>query len=306
MGFYEDNREYLPKSEPQVNNKVKGGLMAYLPSAILTLILVALSGLGALIQVNFSLKNVVWTTFLISLSLRLISNFLSKYVGSNLYYNKALYSEELQGFKKDFLDSGKDIDKNLFESYVAQDNLESKKKSYIKKKRGKLTMLQEKANKLERINKLDFTKARDRKIKRYQKQIKELEDISSDEYIDANIIYLKVKYPKVKTYYFLSPEEDCAESKEKYNINYSRENTIEILKSLPLTATLVFFGALISYDAVMGNVNAMSVLYDIGNMAFNFILGWFVIGKRLISKTINTYINRQTFIAKFKSKIKNN
>ena len=96
MGFYEENKEFMPKEEQRSNNSVKGGLMAYLPSAILTLILVALSGLGALIQVNFSLKNVVWTTFIISLSLRLISNFLSKYVGSNLYYNKALYSDEIQ------------------------------------------------------------------------------------------------------------------------------------------------------------------------------------------------------------------
>lgn len=306
MGFYEENKEFLPKEEQRSSSGVKGGLMAYLPSAILTLILIALSGLGALIQVNFSLKSVVWTTFLISLSLRLISNFLSKYVGSNLYYNKALYSEEIQGFKKNFLDCGKDIDKSLFEKYVTEYNLESKKKAYIKKKRGKIAMLQEKANALKRINELDFKKSRDRKIKRLQKQIKELEEISSDEYINLNIIYLKVKYPKVKTYYFLSPEEDCVESKEKYNINYARENTIEILKSLPLTVTLVFFGALISHDAVMGNVNAMSVLYDIGNMVFNFIIGWYVIGKRLISKTINTYINRQTFIEKFKAQTKNN
>ena len=304
MGFYEENKEFLPRNEQKIENKIKAGIMAYLPSAILTLILVALSALGALIQVNFQLKNIIWTTFIISLFLRLISNFLSKYVGSNLYYNKALYSDEVQSFRKEFIESGKSVDKNLFEDYVKEYNLETKKKTYIKKKRGKNTKLQNDVTKLLNLNEIDYKKRRVKKIKRKNKKIAEIEEVSTDEYINKYIKYIKVKYPKVRACYFLSPEEDCADSGEKYNINYAKENTIEILKSLPLTAALVFFGALISYDTVMGNVNVMSILYDIGNMVFNFILGWFIIGKRLISRTINTYINRHTFIAKFKAKTK--
>ena len=304
MGFYEENKDFLPKKEQLTENKVKAGIMAYLPSAILTIILVALSALGSLIQFNFEIKNIIWTTFIISLGLRLISNFLSKYVGSNIYYNKALYSKEVQGFKNDFIDAGKNIDKSQFEEYIKEYNLETKKMVYKAKKRGKIAKIENKRTKLKTLNELDYKKSRENKIKRQTKKIEELEKISNDEYVDKYIIYLRVKYQKVKSCYFLSPEEDCAINGKKYNVNFSRENTAEILKSLPLTAILVVFGALLSYDTAMGNVNALSILYDIANMTFNFILGWFIVGKKLISRTINAYINRQTFIAQFKAKTK--
>ena len=132
--FYEENKQFLSKP---TSNKIKAGIMTYFPSVILTLILVALSGLGALIQFDFDIKQIVWSTFFISLALRLISTFLSKYVGSNLAFNKALYSDDMQNLKASFLEEGKNIDLNAFEDYVVRYNLENKKNSKFRKKNKK-------------------------------------------------------------------------------------------------------------------------------------------------------------------------
>ena len=302
--FYQEHSEFLPKEETNTITekvgRIKAGIMTYAPSIILSLILVAISALGTLIQFNFQLNTIVWSTFIISLGLRLISNFLSKYVGSNLYYNKALYSDEMQNLKNDFILQGKDIDKNAFEIYVQEYNLECKKRAYEIQQRSKITKLNLKINTLNHKNEIRETKRRLRKIKRLTLKIAEIEKVCTKEYIDKNIRYIKVKYPRVKSCYFLSPAEDSTENGKTYNVNFSKENTKEILKKLPVTALMVFFGALISYDAAMGKANIISILYDVGNMAFNFILGWFVVGKDIASRTMNAFINRLTFIAGYK------
>ena len=302
--FYERNREFFTPENKDAN-KIKAGIMTYAPSVILSLILLAMSGIGTLLQFNFSFQEVVWTTFLISLGLRLLSNTLSKYVGSNLSYNKALFSNEMQKIKHDFILSGENINREEFEKYVNQYNLEKKKEAYKTKKRAKIQILKTKLSALMFANNLYSTKRRLNKIDRLKTKIEKIKSISSDEYIDENIIYIKVKYKKVKSYYFLSPAEDYIDDSIRYRVNFARENTKEIIKSLPLTISFAFFSSLLAYDAVMGNINAVSILFDIATMIFNFTIGWITIGKKIASKTMNAYINRQSFLLEFKAKTKN-
>ena len=300
--FYKENSEFIPKENKGAlpTSKVKAGVMTYLPSVILTFILIAISAFGTLIQFRFQIQNIVWSAFFISLCLRLVSIFLSKYVGSNLYYNKTIVTDDVQRFKNDFIKEGKGIDKVEFDTYVREYNLRVKKKTYETKKRTKITKIDLKINGLLHKNDIYETRRRSEKIKALRKKKAEIEKICTKEYIDENIAYIRVKYPKVRSCYFLSPAEDSSDTKIRYNVNFSKSTTSEILKSLPLTICLVLFGALISYDAVMGNANVISILYDVGNMAFNFTLGWFVVGKKIIARTINAYINRLTFISGYK------
>lgn len=303
--FYEKNKEFMSNRErANQQNKIKAGIMTYAPSVILSLIVLAMSGVGTLLQFNFSIKDVVWTTFFISLGLRLVNNMLSKYVGSNLSYNKALYSDEMQTLKNNFILEGQGINRDEFEKYVHNYNLEQKKQAYKIKKRTKIQSLKTKINMLLFANDIDCKNRRIRKIERLKQKVKELENISSDEYIEKNIAYIKVKYNKVKSYYFLSPAEDYIDNSVRYKVNFSRENTKEIIKSLPLTVAFVFFSSLLAYDAVMGNINALSILFDISSMIFNFIIGWVTVGKKIASKTMNAYINRQSFLLEFKAKTK--
>ena len=63
-----------------------------------------------------------------------------------------------------------------------------------------------------------------------------------------------------------------------------------------------FLGGLISYNAYMGTINAISVLYDIMNIIFNFVVGFFMIGRRNVAKLLDVYVNRTLFLSQFKAK----
>ena len=59
-------------------------ILAYLPSLVFFIILIAMSGLGTLIQFNFDIQQIVWATFFVGFSLRFLLNAMSRYIGRHL------------------------------------------------------------------------------------------------------------------------------------------------------------------------------------------------------------------------------
>lgn len=300
--FYEENKEFVPDEEKELESKPKKKLdiLSYIPSVFLSFALISLSALGSLVQFKFEIKDIVWSAFLISFALRVITIYMSRYVGSNLNYNRALYLDDIQNVKKDFLDAGKDLDKSAFEKYVHNYNVEKKKRTYVTKIRSKLIRINKKIKVLNNKNELYYSKRREKKINKLKQKVSFLEHISSKQYVEENIQHIRIKYAKVRSCYFLSPVEDSSEKECQYNVNFSKENTIEVIRTLPFTIALILLGTLIGYDTIMGTANAVSIIYDVATMAFSFIMGWFIIGKRIISRTINAYINRVIFISEYK------
>ena len=305
MGDFNDLGEFYTPPQTIKTKGERAGLMEYLPSALLTIVLIIISGLGTLVQFNFSIKNIVFTTFIVSLSLRLVTVYSAKYVGSNLKYNKSLYTDDFKNIQKELIETGKDVDKAEFDRYVKDYNLKLKKEAYIKKKRGKIARLGAIINKLSFKNELSFSKWRDNRINRKLKKIEELEKVSTKEYIDANIIYIRVKYRKVRSCYFFSVVENNYAKGRYYNVNVSKEISKEIAKSLPITVMLVLLGSLMMFSATMGVLNLISFFYDVAVMIINFVLGWFVVGKKAIASTVNAFINRIIFIKEFKNEREN-
>ena len=115
--FYKENSEFLPKEKHNdLQEKTVGqSIVSYIPSVVLTLVLIATSALGSLLQFTFGVKEIVWTAFLTSLGLRVITYILPKYIGSNTYYNRALYSTEVKTTRDDFIAATKDVNKSEFE-----------------------------------------------------------------------------------------------------------------------------------------------------------------------------------------------
>lgn len=289
---------YNPPNKPRPAGR-KSGVMEYLPSALLTIVLIVVSGLGTLIQFNLQFHAIVFSTFIISLSLRLVTVFSAKYVGSNIYYNKESSSDKFLNVQKELIETGKNIDKAEFDRYVKERNVQLKKDAYKGKKRGKIALLKEQINKLTFANEYAYSERRTNRIKKKEKKIEELRAISTDEYVDANIIYIKVKYRKIRSSCFFSPYEQNAPKYRQYSVNVSREISKEIAKSLPLTILLVSLGSLIVFSATTGSINILSLFYDIAVILFNFIMGWFVVGKKAVASTVNAFINRIIFIKEF-------
>ena len=68
---------------------------------------------------------------------------------------------------------------------------------------------------------------------------------------------------------------------------------------------LVLLGSLMMFSATMGVLNLISFFYDMAVMIINFVLGWFVVGKKAIASTVNAFINRIIFIKEFKNEREN-
>ena len=300
MGEFDNYSEFYIPEKPK--EKARAGIMEYLPSVLLTIVLVFVSGLGTLVQFEMSFKNIVFGTFLVSLALRLVTVFSAKYVGSNLCYNKKIYSDEFTEIKNEFLELGKGIDKAHLDKYVACHNRELKKQMYIKKQKTKIEKHLDVIHKCEFKNSLSYSKRRERQIKKRNRKIEWLEKISKPEYVEENIPYLKVKYNKVRTCYFFSPLEDNVTKSRNYTVNVSKELSKEILKSLPLTIFLSSLGSMLLFGATTGKINAISLSYDLAVIIFNFSLGWFVVGKKAVSTTINAFLNRIIFLKEYRSK----
>ncbi len=302
MREFEEFKEFIPQENKANNNIEKTSLAEYLPSVCLTIVLVILSGLGTIVQYSFDFKNIVWSTFIVSLSLRLVTIFSAKYVGSNLFYNKEMHSENVVKIKTELSDVGKDIDKSDLDKYVNTYNFESKKKAYKTKIRSKIAKREQKVNKLKFKNELLYKKRREKLISRHNKKIEELKAISSDEYVEKNIRYIKVKYKKVRPCYFFSFTENNSVKDRYYNVNVSTETSKEIIKSLPLTIFITILGSTMVFSATTGTLNLLSFFYDLTMIMFNFVLGWFVVGKKVLSATISAYINRIIFLKEYKNK----
>ena len=82
---------------------------------------------------------------------------------------------------------------------MEQKQLELKKLAYKRKKSHKLVKWHFKKKTLEYKNELEFSKARDRKIKALEAKIATREAVITDEFIDKNIRYVKrLRYKKLK------------------------------------------------------------------------------------------------------------
>lgn len=302
--FYKENSEFLPKEKKNdLQEKTVGqSIVSYIPSVILSLILIATSALGSLLQFTFGVKEIIWTAFLTSLGLRIITYVLPKYIGSNTYYNRALYSTEVKNTRDDFIAATKDINKAEFEEYVEQRQIELKKIAYKRKKSRKLVKWRFKKKTLEYKNELEFSKRRDRQIKALTAKIVTREAVLTDEFIDKNIRYVKkLRYRHLKAAWFLTPSEQSVSQTARYTMDETKENIKEILKSLPAMLFCTFLGGLISYNAYMGTINAISILYDIMNIIFNFVVGFFMIGRKNVAKLLDVYVSRTLFLSQFKA-----
>lgn len=303
--FYKENSEFLPKEKRNdLQEKTVGqSIASYIPSIVLSLVLIATSALGSLLQFTFGVKEIVWTAFLTSLGLRVITYILPKYIGSNTYYNRALYSTEVKNTRDDFIAATKGINKAEFETYVEQRQLDLKKIAYKRKKSRKLVKWRFRKKTLEYKNELEYSKVRAFKIKKLESRIATREAVVTDDFIDKNIRYVKhLKYRRLKASWFLTPSEQSVNQSKRYTMDETKENAKEILKSLPVMIFCTFLGGLISYNAYMGTINAISVLYDIMNIIFNFVVGFFMIGRKNVAKLLDVYVNRTLFLSQFKAK----
>ena len=274
-------------------------ILAYLPSLVFFIILIAMSGLGTLIQFNFDIQQIVWATFIVGFSLRFLLNAMSRYIGADTCYNLERAKPYVQEPKERFVKLSRAIDYGTFEDWIDGENLLTKIRIYKERKIKKINRIKRSIRKFTTKNRLKHKNKYDIIINKLNERKAFLESEITEECINENISYLRIRFRRLKAKDFETESEVANTVKKTYSINAPFETVKGITKGLPLMFFVSLFGSMLTYNITMGSINAMSCLYDIAMIIFNATSGYVALGKKNIQRLIGVYNDRSEVLSKY-------
>lgn len=289
----------LRLDEAEQKAKVAGKkAFSFIPSLLLLLVVVSLTSISALFHINFDLKEIIVLDLVVYSGLRIIVMVLSKYVGADMRFQRDSVEDDVKRVQSEFLEESRKLPRGDFEKWVEKENRTAKVNAY----RDSISSALEK--KLSKRRRLLFSLEKSDKRSIRKKLIKidaHVEDLQyrlSDEYIVKNICHEKVKYTHMNATDFLTPKEYSVKI-ERYGMSAHDENMKAIAKGIPSALLFVVIGAMLSFDVVRGNFNAMSALFDVATILFNLLQGWSVVGRKTVAMMIAVYEGRKGVISRF-------
>lgn len=274
-------------------------ILGYLPSVVFFIILIVMSGIGTLIQFNFDIQQIVWATFIVGFSLRFLLNAMSRYIGADTCYNLERVKPYVQEPKDRFIKLSRAIDYGTFEEWIDGENLLTKIQIYKEKITKKINRIKRSIRQVTTKNRLKHNDKYDVKLNKLNEKKTFLESEITEENINENISYLRIRFRRLKAKDFETESEIANTTKKTYSINASLETVKGITKGLPLMFFVSLFGSMLTYNITMGSINAMSCLYDIAMIIFNATIGYVALGKKNIQRLIGVYNDRSEVLSKY-------
>ena len=279
------------------NSSGLGKFLSVLPTVILALALFSLSALSTLINFNFSFKDIAWVSFIVALFLRIATAAMSKYLGSNSRYQVGQKSPELLRMQDKIRTTAEKINYAEFRAWIIEENKKRKLEAYRREWARKASLIDEELGRL-RLKPLNG-KIR-KKIAKLEFKKKEIEYLTSEEYVKEYIDAKKVKYVHLDYRKFVTSfSSSCGYKKEIYSINEKLENGKEILKGLPTMIFISLLSAMIGFSVSFGQINIISCITDIVNITLQFTTGWFFIGSKTLTTEMCVFISKETILDKF-------
>lgn len=288
------------KTEQQVK-KLKSKALGCLPSIFLAIIIFSLSALSTAVEFRFSLKTIVWSMFLLSLSLRLALIISSKYAGADLKVRIGQKDNALTELKTTFTNLVKETDISKFKAWVHEQNLKKKKTAYANKIMAKIKKLEHKIEWLEYKCEKKPNKSIHNKVERLKFRLERLKKVSTEEFIAKNIQFLKVKYRPYNANDYLIDSTDSGGSEYKTNVNLALENGKGVAKGLPYSIMVSLFASCLGFGIAFKTVNIVSVLIDLFTILLNFSNGIFIVGQKTLSIQQGVYNNKISTLLEYKN-----
>lgn len=271
--------------------------LSVLPTVILAIALFSLSALSTLINFNFSFKEIVWASFITALLLRIATAAMSKYLGSNSRYQVGQKSPELLRMQEKIRTTAEKINYAEFRSWVINENKKRKLEAYMRGWARKAAAIDEKIGRL-KIKPLNDGIGK--KIAKLENKKREIEYVTSDEYVKKYLDTKKVKYIRLDYRKFVTAfSSDGGYKREIYSINEKLENGKEILKGLPTMIFISLLSAMIGFSVSFGQINVISCITDIVNITLQFTTGWFFIGSKTLTTEMCVFISKEAILDKF-------
>lgn len=274
-----------------------GKFLSVLPTVVLTIALFSLSALSTLINFNFSFKDIVWASFLTALFLRIATAAMSKYLGSNSRYQVGQKSPELLRLQNKIRTTAEKINYAEFRAWIIAENKKRKLEAYMRGWKRKAADIDEQIGRL-KIKPLNDEIAK--KITKLEYKKREIEYLTSEDYIKKYLDTKKVKYIRLDYRKFVTAfSSDGGYKREIYSINEKLENGKEILKGLPTMIFISLLSAMIGFSVSFGQINVISCITDIVNITLQFMTGWFFIGSKTLTTEMCVFISKEAILDKF-------
>ena len=202
-------------------------------TAILLLVII---GTFQFISLGCDVSKLLEPNFYLTLAYRCVLVFMAYYIANNLVYDKCINSEQIKNAFYKFKELNKLKDSN-FPEFLKLYNEKLKKEAFRDKINNEIIKLQ---------NKIGKSKNK-RRIQRLNSAIYEKKKLLTDEYIDANIDFIRVKYYHVLESDFVSTEllENTERHKTRTDYNTVLFKSI-IKKVLPYIMTSLVLGMTIT------------------------------------------------------------
>lgn len=202
-------------------------------TAILLLVII---GVFQFVSLGCDVSKLLEPNFYLTLAYRCLLVFMAYYIANNLVYDKCINSEEIKNAFYKFKELNKLKDSN-FPEFLELYNNKLKKEAFKDKINNEIIKLE---NRLVRIK-------NKKKIQKITYKISEKKKLLTDEYIDANIDFIKVKYYHVLESDFVSTEllENTETHKTRTDYNTVLFKSI-VKKVLPYIMTSLVLGMTIT------------------------------------------------------------
>lgn len=279
--------------KPNLAQKARLGL----PSLLMIIFVFAMSGIGSLLQINVEFHEIAWMAFLCSTAIRLALNFCSRWVGGSSRYQRDEASEAVSDARNEFSTEMKEIDIADFSKWAEGENRREKERVYRDNINAAILTLERKIS--ERRNRLRLRKRDAKYIAKRERRIEELRARCDDDFIEKNLPYIRVAYDHIDPVDFMtSAQTDHA--RRKYTYDATKEISVDVMKGLPIVILTSLAGSLITMSAMVGSINAASVIYDLMTATISFTMGWIFIGAKNTAKSITVLNNKRAVVLKYK------
>lgn len=293
--------DYIEQTRRAV--KKRKDVLSFLPTVIMVILLFAVSSVSSLLQFSFVLQEVVWSSLIITIGLRLTMLLSAQWIGADGRYQVDQKSEDVKKAREEYTDSSSKIDIAKFDRWVYMENIRRKTEAYQSENNKKIAALDIKINRIKRKMMFKPTEKLRARMQRLIQKKEDIEAVNSEEFVRQHILDLRVRYTPLHASDFLTPSEFLSEKTEKYHMSEAAENVSEIAKFMPVTIFITVWFALVGTSYYWGQLSVVSVVFDTFATALHFSTGWFYVGRRTVATLIFVFRSRKAVIDRHLSEV---
>lgn len=294
--------DLLIEEKPDLVRKAKLGV----PSVLMIIFVFAMSAFGSLVQLDFDIKQMTQAALLalvFSVGLRVAVYFCSRWVGASTRYQRDEFTEDVTKAKDAYIADITGLPIADFSAWADEENRKEKERVYRDRCNAAILALE---RKILFIKKKPRNKPMGKREKlRLAKLEHRQEDIRArvtDEYIEENLAYIRVKYDHIAPADFMEGNHLSAHPRKKYGFDASQEISRDTVKDIPVMLLCSFGVALITTNVIFGTINIAAMVFDLGSGVMNFCTGWYFIGAKNTAKAIAVYNNKRAVVSRFKGR----